>query len=81
MILNSTFQAVEKPKKFTSRAAEDFASLFIKKIVKLIKVVKTREKRQKTMFSQLFKSLNKPKLRSFFNKNRTSRKIKVQRQL
>ncbi len=76
MMLNSAFQAVEKQKEFTGRAAEDFASAFTKQTAKLVEVVKkVRKERQKAMPSQLSAPLNKPKLRSFPNKNGTSRKM------
>lgn len=75
MMLNSALQAVEKQKEFTGRAAEDFASAFTKQTAKLVEVVKAREERQKAMPPQLPAPLNEPKLRSFPNKNGTSRKM------
>ena len=75
MMLNSALQAVEKQKEFTGRAAKDFASAFTKQTAKLVEVVKAREERQKAMPPQLPAPLNEPKLRSFPNKNGTSRKM------
>ena len=73
MMLNSALQAAEKQKEFTGRAADGFASTFTKQTAKLVEVVKAREERQKAMPPQLPAPLNEPKLRSFPNKNGTSR--------
>lgn len=72
MILNNALYVVEKQKEFTSSAVEKFASAFTQQVTKLVQVVKAREKKQKTIPTQLPTPLNGPKLRSFFNKNRAS---------
>lgn len=44
-MLNNIFQAIEKQKEFTSIAAEEFASAFIRQTAKMVKIVKKREER------------------------------------
>lgn len=74
-MLNGTFKAIEKQKKFMDRVDKEFASAFIKQTAKLVEVVKVRKEGQKAISFQLPAPFNESKLQSFPKKNGVSRKM------